>query len=567
MKNILALLLLAASLCGQIATLTLTDGRSVDAGIGIPSEIGNGRLEVWDLGSGWSRIVLRCTSEPAWRTNSWARPDFLLVRELRAVLPAGTAPKYWALREARQEAGGAWILLGPGMRTDAHDRCRDLVGTHAIEAGTAIAWTIGPDGAAYPAPKRPEVLERLRTARGMGPGKAPEDLSPHAYAGLARLRSLQTAGPASLDPKSIRRDLGWLLIHWHERFTGGRAPGSRGPYAWGSLLGADGHRSWSYDGILAAVEWYARSGDPWAWELACVAMDHKAHQSLYRGPDGHRAAGRWTYEKGANSYLGTDAIGRPTDYRFPEASHEWDAGPLAVALLSEDPEWMDTIQARRAGLLATTIPTVRNFGARLRGWYLWNLRHWYGLTGDPVFLARAQAVHDGCWATVKPGELWFSNDAATPGTKVVDPWQQALLLGEFYKWESLGLFLDPRFDAFAKETITKGSRIVATNYGPALRAYQSLNLSTGAIQDLDTSTAAFFLPILHRLRDQFPEHHAAAVTASCAMAFAARAWDLPLIVPERELQMDFSRGGSHGAKTLHQLLAVIEDRDLREPDE
>lgn len=541
------------------ATLTLDNGSEITTGVGGIAVDGIARLEVWETTPGWYRVVARCTGEPAWRTNSWARPPFLSIRSITAEVVPGLEPKYWTWRGCRPTSGG-WVLIDHSMRRDVHDRMRDTGNTQVLEAGTAIAWTIGPPGAPYPPPRRPEYGDRLRAVRGMSPGKAPAGLPTLAYERLSHLRSLQTASVQSLDLGSPRHDLGWLLLHWHDRFTGGRAPGAYGPWAWGSLLGADGHRSWSYDGILAALDWYLRSGDPWAWELACIGTDWKLHQALYRGPPGHRASGRWTYEKGANSFIDGVAHGRPTDYRFPEASHEWDAGAIAVALMSGDSEWLDCAEVRRVGLLATSIPNVRNFGARLRGWYLWNLRHWHGLTGDAAFLDRARAVCTGTWSTVRPGETWFSNDAAAPGTTVVDPWQQALLLGEMSRWEALGLELDPRFNTFARATVEQGTWIVDTAYGPALAGGYTLDLKTGARTAPWPHTAGFFLPLLARFNET--ERHAAAITSALSMAFAAGAWDLPVALPARELQMDYSRGGGHGAKSLHQTLAVVEDRDL-----
>ncbi len=541
--------------CQIVAHLEYLSGEVISCDAGNILVDGNTSLEVWKIRDNFYRVVLRNLGKPGWVVGEWRGTEGLGFRRV------------WFEQDSSQRlevAYGAMRGVGENLIDmqsvrDKHERVPESKDYPWLEGGTSIYWDIKLPGPYGPPKVDPELRKKIEVTRGMLPGIVPNSLTGFNGERLLQLRSLQTASSDSLFFTSTRRDIGWLTLNWAKRFSASK-PEATGPFAWGALIGADGHRNWSYDSISSIVDLFLRTGDPWAWELAYIATLHKLHQGLYISPKTRSAGfprnvhGRYAYEKG--SYPG-----RPGDYRFPEPSHEWDAGPLMVGLISGDPEILNCLQHRKQGLLDTYVTSQRSFGARLRGWYLWNLRQWFGMTEDKVFLARAQQIHDIIWASVKPGEKWFMNDVSLPGNKNVDPWQQALMFSEMLRLKRVGLRLDPRFDEFVRETINRGSKIVTTNYGPALEGFYTLNIETGTYTSPWPSTAVFFLPLLKEY-PEFKDRHSAAITSTCAMAFAAGAWDLPVSIPSRELQIDYSRGGPHGAKTLAQILVFMEDIDF-----
>ncbi len=525
--------------------------------------LGTTALRIREWGSGRFRLTIHNEGRPRWILGARTDGDDFFFRRLTAAIPRGFVIKDWLGKECTPDPGGSealasrgaelWHLVLPEQSKDPHQAVPGSTQFHYLEGGTSAYWDVRTEADLLaPLPSDPEVVTLCRTWRGLGEFR--EDLLPR----LVRLRSLMTASPGSAVFRSPVRDLGWLALHWSTRFSGDRKPKALGWFVFGSLVGADGHSNHNYDPEEACIEQWLRSGDRGAYELASTLALAKIHHGLYRTVTDSPAAYRWAYEK--SSYPG-----KPGDYRFPEPSHEWDAGTLMVAHLSGDPDLLDAMRHRGEAVLRTKVPALRAFGARKVGWLLRNLRAHYHFTRDVRFLDRARELSQMVFDTAKPGETWLSNDVLGPNAQV-DPWQEALFYSEVLAFQDQGLrgsFSD-RVPEFVRWTIDHGTRIVPSSLGPALEGGYTYNRETKSLTAPWPSTAIWFLPLLARLASENAadrDRYYACLTSSFGMAFQGWTNAAPLL-PAREAQLDCSGYGAHGRKTMSQLLIFAEDRWL-----
>lgn len=552
------LLLLSAVLAGQGARVTLFDGTQLLVESEGSSTQGIAKLSVIQYAPGYWRVEVLNTGAPRWIVGQRVNGDDLFLSEVLISCPATHILKNSAKRQIdaplpfkHPETGTPSLLYGalhsnePQQRRDPHPMVPASKTEHYLEGGTALVWDLVPAASpGYPLP-----------LGNTDPAKAwlgiVEDVAVPPR--LARLRSLMTASPDSLVLNSKNKDLGWLLCHWTTRFTGNRRPDNTGPYAWPGLVWTDFHSNLDYSPETDCFRQFLATGDRFAWELGYELLTHKVSQGMYRTDAAVNTRNRWAYEK---SSVG----GRAGDFRFPEPSHEWDEGLLIAANLSGDPWLLDAAAKRRKACLDIALPNTRNGGARRPGWLLRCLRAHMTFTPGVDLLSKAGNIVQSQFAAIKPGETYIKNDWAGPSPDI-DPWQEALLYGEVLRWhQDFGLPLPPRFDELCRWNIKVGTSIRQTAVGPALEGHYTQYSRTGAYTAPWPSTAAFWLPILHHYRADYPEHYQACKVAAFGLLF--QGWNGFDPVPTWEAQADCTGYGSAGRKTFSQVLRMAEDRYL-----
>jgi hypothetical protein len=390
---------------------------------------------------------------------------------------------------------------------------------------------------------------------------------------LEQLRSLYTASAKSGDLKSTDRDLGWWLNWAAERHSLNadgttRIPNTRNLWDFGSVIWADGHSNGNYDPILHAVEHYLRTHDPFAWHVAYLMARHKVAHGLISCEDEKEPQwGKWRYEKSAQAF---GYRGRPGDQNLPVDSHQWDAGVLLVAHLSQDPDLLDAVAIRGERILKTS-PTLTHYGPRAFAWNLANLYAFYCVTKDQRYKAHAQAEIARA-QTLLAGPLarwgYWPDD---PTTGEWSPWQNAVALIQVAIWASEGVPVQSDLlRATARLVLDRGTRFVYGGDGQLyLQSAMILNRPPwqGTPQpDIwqGPPLTANVLPLAWWMKQAEPERYAGHWEAAHrTVGHPFRSFpDIGMTVPHAERQFDWSGGGFGAPKINSDILLFARPRYL-----
>jgi len=388
-----------------------------------------------------------------------------LLKEASVTLPTGYTVVDAADKLVTQVGSVASLLRADNI-TGLHPRVPESNTFHYIEGGERARWRVVGAGV-DPTPPRTTVYDgAIRGWFGM-------DLAARSkHRRVMRVKSLFTKNAFSeIFDNGNNRNMGWWAKWYTTRFND---PPTKQLFGWihqGGMASGDGQTNYHYDLIAWVVERaldptisQTESDEAYAYAYRCAL--HQAAVGLRRSVDDLTAQqGALLYEKGIT----------PGDYQWPLTSHEWPAGLIMVAIMSQDPDLLAAVTAHRDHLLALVLNTIwgRAWGSRKMGWYLEALRaHHYFLTatGQTALAAtvftKAQSAVVQFLSEVLGGETHFVNTGA--GTRW-DPWQDVVTLEAMKRWQDLGATADwAKVDALSATVITDGTKLRATAIGEIL---------------------------------------------------------------------------------------------------
>src|SRR3990167_4359886 len=228
--------------------------------------------EVKEIKPGHLRFLIRNPGTTEWGPSSIPVPGYVnnkvFFKSIGLAIPEGWHIKHSAFNNSRMIFSWAgfnyYACVLDTDRKPIHPRVVESQTYHFLEGVETLWWdAFDYEQDAEPPPAihvyKDVCLEML--------GASPV-YSAGAWPRLRLLRSLYTMDASSLSYGSINRNLGWYMLHQHERYTQGRVPPATGYHDFGSIVWADGHSNHNYDPERYCVENYLKGRDQGSWQLA-----------------------------------------------------------------------------------------------------------------------------------------------------------------------------------------------------------------------------------------------------------------------------------------------------------
>jgi len=548
--------------------VVLADGQVLDSFVlgDVAQNDGHLRFGVKSIGQGKLRYWLHNVGAPQFGGNTPQKGDIVEFRSVHIGVPSDIlGTDRWRIQYAQERGIGQPIFSWNGMdiyrvcdETTYHSRPHGLTTPHHVLMGGEQLW-IDVDELGVTEGDVPDPAPILPAAAKILAWDDRYDRS--LYPDLEQLRSLYTATAQSSDPNSKVRDLGWWLMWAAERHAGNadgttRIPKTRNLWDFGSVIWADGHSNANYDPILHAVERYLTTQDAGAWQAAYLMARHKvAHGLILCSDEKEPNWGKWRFEK---SLQENGLRGRPGDQNLPYDSHQWDAGVLLVAHLSQDPDLLDAVSVRGRRVRQTS-PVLTHYGPRAFAWNLANLYAFYCVTHDPAYKAWAAAEINRAVAILTGSMAKWGYWPDDPGTGEWSPWQNAVALIQVAIWAAEGVSVPPEpLRATARLVLDRGTRFVYGGDGQLyLQAAMVMNRPPWQGQPQPDvwqgpPLTANVLPLTWWMKHAEPERYGGHWEAACrTVGHPFRSF--PQIgnpVPDPERQFDWS-GGGFGAPKIN----------------
>jgi hypothetical protein len=438
-----AILLLSSALVAQgILVVRADNSHVIQSGYGVTQD-GPLRITVESWTTNRARLTIENRGKPEWKLGQSQVGDRVFLSTVMLGTPPGWQVEWAAERLARKESFqfegmDVWTGFDLAMPFPLSDGIPETKTHWLLDGGQSISWLIYAPGN-EPLPD-PELAARLLPHFGTA-AKAPRH---------QRL--------ASLWSDTREWDFGWYLRNYGKRFSYGKWPELRGPALWGIVPWVEGDTNGHYGPEVYCLERALRTGDQSSWRLARLITERKLTMGFtscdYREPtDFFRVDGIFRYEKSGGNAAPEFRWKSTTRYRFPEFSHQFGTGPIAISYLSGDPLLKRRADEHIARLM--TCPKGRiwqgNYGTRSAVWALETLHAARIVRQDPAITARMQSLI----AEWKPllmtgGDFWPSLDA--PAT--LNPWMDLLLCSCLDMWAE-----DPEIRARAKAVAIATTRV------------------------------------------------------------------------------------------------------------
>ncbi|TXH08911.1 MAG: hypothetical protein E6R03_17420 [Hyphomicrobiaceae bacterium] len=483
MKALIVLFVFTFGLFAQEVKVVLDDGKAIHQTI-VGEILKAHGLEV-SIGKpvpGRYRVKIRNPGKSEWDLNSPQVGARIFIRSIDIKVPASCIIEWAAQKEAEPMGDdGWWNVLGDRHRRSIFPLVPESKQKHLLTGGETISWDLV--FAPLPAPT-PEALAKVRAILWHH-----DAFSLSQWPMREKLAHLWEINNDSFNPVSLRRNMGWRMRHWANRFAGNadgstRVPNCVGPFDWGGVMWPDGHSSQHYDMPAAALDAYLLTGSPDSLRLAYLLTQHWINQSfIYTDVlGGTQHAIR--YEKGhflSNSSGGE--LGRPGNAGDspPRESHAWGVGALAVGILTDDQDIKEVTRLRGEYRLSHA-PAITPNGCRGFAWSTRDLAAYHLVTGDSRFRVKLIAEVDrairAAWPLGKKnglGEIlpaWPSERSLNERQLVEwDPWQHAEAVTAIVCASGLAAFqLTPvqqqAIIEIGVHTLEKGTRFVSGPKGP-----------------------------------------------------------------------------------------------------
>lgn len=274
---------------------------------------------------------------------------------------------------------------------------------------------------------------------------------------------------------SGEHDLGWMMRYWSHR-AGGRP--LAGEFELTATHGSDNWSNYHYHELLWVALNFLRNrnvGDWWLGVRMAICQAEKG--MVYKG----RFRGMFKGEKGAEFF------GQGFQ---PDWGKQYFLSLVIWWYLTNKHPIIDSAVQEHLGCLRRTDPKWwgGSWGERQPARYLESLEVAYVITGDPVFLAKAQAAVADIWGELDAEGIWRNDESI----HTTSPWMHGKLVNNLLRWEAHGVKGgDAR--AVAAKVISMGT-VIEAGYPAVLYRFDGPEKGLGS-----PALAGFMLPMLRKL--------------------------------------------------------------------